>query len=108
MTPEPIRPLPSDPKRQADPLFRGCEFQLWQTVNAWLRLGSDELLFIEGAEDFDVVGPESGTATQVKNSERPLRSFPIGRDSLHQPQVYASGAGPPGPGKISSSRFKTS
>jgi hypothetical protein len=70
VNPEPIHPLAADPKRQAGPLFRGCEYQVWQTVDAWLTLGPDELLFVEGAEDFDVVGPNEGIATQVKNAER--------------------------------------
>jgi hypothetical protein len=69
---EPVQPLSGDPKRQADALFRGCEYQVWQTANAWLRLGPDELLFVEGAEDFDVVGPNEGVAIQVKNAERPV------------------------------------
>jgi hypothetical protein len=69
---EPVHPLSGDPKRQADPLFRGCEYQVWQTVSAWLRLGPDELLFVEGAEDFDVVASDAAVTTQVKNAVQPV------------------------------------
>jgi hypothetical protein len=72
VNPEPLLPLPADPKRQADALFRGCEYQVWQTVSAWLRLGPDEMLFVEGAEDFDVLAPDAAVTTQIKNKVQPV------------------------------------
>lgn len=50
-------------------MFRGCEYQIWQTVNAWFDLRAGEVLFVEGAEDFDVVGPERAEVVQVKAGE---------------------------------------
>jgi hypothetical protein len=45
--------LPTDPRRQANAMLAGCEYQVWQTVSAWLDLRANETLFVEGAEDFD-------------------------------------------------------
>lgn len=55
-----------DPTRQATDTIRGFVHQLWHSVHAWLDLGDDELLFLEGAEDFDVVQGNEGIVTQVK------------------------------------------
>jgi hypothetical protein len=92
---EPVQPLSGDPKRQADDLFRGCEYKVWQTVNAWLRLEPDELLFVEGAEDFDIVGPNEGVAVQVKNAARPvsLRSSDVQDAIRHYWELRAAHGG---------------
>src|SRR4051812_44199102 len=62
-------PLPGDPARQAVPSIRGYVYQMWRTIDRWLRLKPGETLFIECAEDFDLVSPEGSTATQIKDTE---------------------------------------
>ena len=48
--------LPGDPRRQAVPSIHGTVYQAWWSIDAWLRLAdADEVIYIEGAEDFDVV-----------------------------------------------------
>ena len=74
-----IEPLPIDKQRQADAMLRGCEYQVWQTVTAWLDLKADEVLFVEGAEDFDVVGHTGASVVQVKVSQHPLS---LGREDV--------------------------
>jgi len=59
-------PLIGDPARQAPDLHKGLVYQIWRSVEAWITLKEDELLFLEGAEDYDVVSNTSGTAVQVK------------------------------------------
>jgi len=59
-------PLIGDPARQATDLHRGIVFQIWRSVEAWISLADDELLYLEGAEDYDVVAEESGTVVQTK------------------------------------------
>lgn len=67
-----IRPLPADPRRQAHRTIGAYGYQIWQSVYAWLMLADDETLFLEGAEDFDIVSPENAIATQVKDSPRSI------------------------------------
>ncbi len=57
-------PLKGDPARQAPDLHRGIEFQDWWSVEAWVNLKEGEALYLEGAEDFDVV--RQGTADTVQ------------------------------------------
>ena len=64
--------LVAEPSRQAMPLFKGIDYQIWQTVLAWIDLGEDEILVIEGAEDFDVLSETSATGNQVKNIAAPI------------------------------------
>jgi tetratricopeptide (TPR) repeat protein/energy-coupling factor transporter ATP-binding protein EcfA2 len=49
--------------------LRGYEYQIWHTVHDWLDLKDEALLFVEGAEDFDVVSPTSATAAQIKDTK---------------------------------------
>jgi hypothetical protein len=60
--------LAGDKRRQATDSIRGYVYQAYQSVLAWMRLGQDEVLFLEGAEDFDVHSADSVTATQVKDT----------------------------------------
>lgn len=60
--------LTGDPKRVAVAPLRGYIYQLWHSLNAWLLLGADESLFLEGAEDFDI----NETACQVKATQRTI------------------------------------
>lgn len=63
-----LQPLAGDPTRQAIDSLLGYDYQIWRTVEAWLRLDRGQTLYIECAEDFDVVTPSGSVATQVKNS----------------------------------------
>jgi hypothetical protein len=70
MTAQPPRdPLIFDPARAAADSIRGYWSQIWRSVLAWLDIGDDELLFLEGAEDFDKVGPTDAEVTQAKDVE---------------------------------------
>ena len=60
--------LASDKRRQANDSIRGYVYQVYQSVLAWMCLGKDEELFLEGAEDFDVHSGDGVTATQVKDT----------------------------------------
>ena len=53
-------------------MLSACEYQILQTVNAWLDLRSTDVLYVEGAEDFDVAGPGGAEAVQVKTSPDPI------------------------------------
>lgn len=64
--------LIADPSRQALPLFKGIDYQIWQTVLAWMNLGENESLVVEGAEDFDTLSDTSATTNQVKNLTSPI------------------------------------
>lgn len=52
--------------------LRGYLYQIWHTTHAWLELKDDERLFLECAEDFDIVGINQATAVQVKASRRAI------------------------------------
>ena len=69
MTPDPTPgPLPADPQRQAVDSWRGYRYQLLHTIHAWLDLPDDAVIYLEGAEDFDVVQAAGATAVQVKHT----------------------------------------
>lgn len=65
--PEPLR---NDPAREATGAMRGYDYQIWRSVLAWIGLADGEYLFLEGAEDFDRIGPGDATATQAKDTAR--------------------------------------
>ena len=55
--------LPGDPRRQAVHSIEGTVYQAWCSIDAWLRLNSpDEVIYLEGAEDFDIVRSDGGIA----------------------------------------------
>lgn len=62
--------LVSDPQRQATDSIRGYVYQAFRSVWAWMRLGASESLFLEGAEDFDILSGDGATTTQVKDASR--------------------------------------
>ena len=64
-----IQPLKADPKRQANDSLRGYRYQILHSVNAWLDLADNEILYLEGVEDFDKVSGDAATATQVKDTQ---------------------------------------
>jgi|GEM_PF-2408540 len=59
-------PFAADPKRQAHDLVDAIRYQIFLSLQTWLKLQPGEALFLEGAEDFDKVGEGRGQATQVK------------------------------------------
>ena len=71
--------LTGDPRRCANDAAHGFVSQFWHTVHAWLELSPGDLLFVEGAEDFDVISAQVATATQVKatSSKITLRSSDV-------------------------------
>ena len=68
-TPRKRKRLKANPKRQAHAQLRGYLYQIWHSVNAWLDLTDDEVLYLEGAEDFDRVSDDAATAAQVKHTQ---------------------------------------
>lgn len=61
-------PLAADAARQAVASTTGTLYQLWCSIDAWLRLTSaDEVIFLEGAEDLDHVGNDQATSSQLKH-----------------------------------------
>jgi len=67
-TPDPLGI--TDPRRQAADTIRAYEYQIWQSVSRWVTLKFDEELYLEKAEDFDVVGEGVAETTQVKDTSR--------------------------------------
>ena len=63
-----IGPLASDPAREAVDSMRGYSYQVLCSVLAWVDLSEGELLFLEGAEDFDHIAGDTATATQVRDT----------------------------------------
>ena len=62
-------PLNADTSRQAVPSIRGTVYQAWQSIDAWLRLADDSAaIFLEGAEDFDLVRQDGAVTVQVRNT----------------------------------------
>ena len=60
--------LPGDPRRQAVSSIHGDVYQAWWSIDAWLRLtDTDEVIYLEGAEDFDIVKSDAATTVQVKH-----------------------------------------
>lgn len=81
---EPPRELPADARRQAVAPIRGVIYQLWWSIDAWLRLSTpDEVIYLEGAEDFDKASAVEAIAQQVKsevdgislNNQRALKAL---------------------------------
>lgn len=77
--------LPADPRRQAVASIHGTVYQAWWSIDAWLRLTSaDEVIYLEGAEDFDDIRPDRAIAVQVK---RNVGSISLGNAKAHQALV---------------------
>ena len=70
-----MNPSPSfkaEPKRDATDSIRGYVYQAYQSVLAWMQLKENEILVLEGAEDFDIHCGSSVVTTQVKDVIRNL------------------------------------
>ena len=75
-------PLPGDPRRQAIYSIQGTVYQAWWSIDAWLRLTNpDEVIYLEGAEDFDIVKSDSAIAVQVKKH---AASISLGTAKAHE------------------------
>lgn len=62
------RELPADASRQAVASIRGVIYQLWWSIDAWLRLTTpNEVIYLEGSEDFDRASALDAVAQQVKS-----------------------------------------
>jgi hypothetical protein len=59
------KPLENDPKRVAVPALNGFSFQIWRSIHRWVTLKEGEVLFLEGAEDIDILGPGRAETVQV-------------------------------------------
>lgn len=57
----------TNPKRDATDSIRGYVYQMYQSILAWMQLKENEILILEGAEDFDVHCGLSVEATQIKD-----------------------------------------
>ena len=60
----------TNPRRQATDPIRAYEYQIWQSVLRWVTLKPDEVLFLEKAEDFDVISEKGAETVQVKDTFR--------------------------------------
>lgn len=61
--------LRGDRRRQAIPTLKGYAYQIWQSLYPWVTLKEYEVLFLEGAEDVDILGPaESAETVQIKET----------------------------------------
>jgi tetratricopeptide (TPR) repeat protein len=60
----------ANPRRQAHDPIRAYEYQMWQSVFRWVTLKPNEVLFLEKAEDFDVISADVAETTQVKDTAR--------------------------------------
>ena len=57
----------TDLKRDATNSIRGYVYQAYQSVLAWMQLKENEILVLEGSEDFDIHSGSSVATTQVKD-----------------------------------------
>lgn len=74
--------LPGDPRRQAVSSIHGTVYQALWSIDAWLRLASaDEVIYLEGAEDFDVVRADDAITVQVKQH---TGSISLGNAKAHE------------------------
>jgi hypothetical protein len=69
MAGEVLEVLESDPRRQAIAALEGYSYQIWQSLYRWLLLREGQALFLEGAEDIDLLGPGSAEPIQVKKAD---------------------------------------
>ena len=61
--------IKADSKRQATDSIEGYRYQILHSVNAWLDLADNDILYLEVAEDFDIESDDTFTTTQVKHTQ---------------------------------------
>ncbi|MDE0015861.1 MAG: hypothetical protein OXU51_06720 [Candidatus Poribacteria bacterium] len=62
-------PIKADTTRQATDPIEGYRYQILHSVNAWLDLADNDILYLEVAEDFDIESDGTFKATQVKHTQ---------------------------------------
>jgi hypothetical protein len=72
MLPPPAQALKGNPRREAVATIEAYDYQIWRTLEQWLMLGPDEVLYLECAEDFDVCSETQSQTNQVKSSPRDI------------------------------------
>lgn len=70
--PTELQPLPRNQEREALGAMGGYDYQIWRSIESWLSLQPDEVLFLEGAEDIDRVSPAETVTVQVKRRQESL------------------------------------
>jgi hypothetical protein len=65
-------PLVNDSAREATASMHGYASQIWRSVLVWLNLGDSERMYLEGAEDIDVIHGANVETTQVKVTKAPI------------------------------------
>lgn len=74
--------LPGDPRRQAVYSIQGTVYQAWWSIDSWLLLThADEVIYLEGAEDFDIVKRDTAITVQVKQN---TGSVSLGTAKAHE------------------------
>ena len=63
------KPLNSDESRQATTTIRAYRYQILRTIYEWLHLGSEGVLYIERAEDYDRASVSGDDTFQVKDTK---------------------------------------
>jgi len=62
--------------------LKGYSYQIWQSLFRWFDLAPKEELFLEGAEDIDLLGPGTAETVQVKDLSAPI--------TLRSPSIVAA------------------
>jgi len=55
-----------DAKREAVPAYHGFCYQAWRTALAWIKLDESARIYVEGAEDYDVLIGATAETTSVR------------------------------------------
>lgn len=67
----------------------GYDYQIWTSIEQWLMLRDDEVLFLEGAEDIDRVKSAETTTVQIRRTEKPISlNSKQARDALHSGRAF--------------------
>jgi tetratricopeptide (TPR) repeat protein len=79
------KPLSGDKKRQAPHVIAGFVYQAWCSIDAWLALDSSgSTIYLEHAEDYDLVTMQGAVTTQVRHTKKPLS---LGNEKARQALV---------------------
>jgi hypothetical protein len=60
------QPLRNDSAREATASLAGYATQIWRSVLVWLRLEDGKRLYLEGAEDIDIIHGSAAETIQLK------------------------------------------
>jgi len=61
-------PLALNPARVAVETLAAYDYQIWTSIESWLSLNEGEVIYLEGAEDLDVVAADGVSIVQVKRT----------------------------------------